>query len=259
MATPTDSLSSSLRREFADVERQLEEATRMSDSIHSAEFSYRGSSLVETVSRNTTDRASVPTQEKGMAGHHEATSASVEAKRPIGATNRSLTSPSHESTNNSEGSRRHYISGIVRREGSRNSKKRGGGTNQSNSNNNSSSNHANNNSTHSISIARRHHLRKNNDKVKLDPHDLTFCRYRKRVTIACDDELFMREANMNNIRLSIGLYKGYPLAQSMLNGATIREKILKEHGVKQTDHIKGTDGWIKSMVKTFRVWLLLLV
>lgn len=258
MATPTDSLSSSLRREFADVERQLEEATRMSDSIHSAEFSYRGSSLVETVSRNAIDRASIPTQVKGMAGHNEATSASVAAERPIGVTNGSL-SPSRESTNNSKGSRRHYISGIVRREGSRNSKKRGGGTNQSNSNINSSSNHANNNSTHSISIARRPHLRKNNDNVKLDPHDLTFCRYRKRVTIACDDELFMREANMNNIRLSIGLYKGYPLAQSMLNGATIREKILKEHGVKQTDHIKGTDGWIKSMVKIFRVWLLLLV
>ena len=97
-----------------------------------------------------------------------------------------------------------------------------------------------------MSIARRQNSTHN---LKLDPHDLTFCRYRKRLSIACDDELFMREANMNHIRLSIGLYKGYPLAQAMLNGATIRERILKEHGVKQTDHIKGTDGWMKSMVR----------
>ena len=58
--------------------------------------------------------------------------------------------------------------------------------------------------------------------LKLDPNTLTFCRYRKRLTIACDDELFMREADMNHIRMSIGLYKGYPLAQAMLIGAPAR-------------------------------------
>ncbi|CAB9499612.1 UPF0187 protein [Seminavis robusta] len=77
--------------------------------------------------------------------------------------------------------------------------------------------------------------------------DNTFCRYQKRVTIACDDELYMRETSMNHIRLSVGLYKGFPLAQSLLKGSPARERILKEHGIKQTDHIKGTDGWMKSM------------
>ena len=99
----------------------------------------------------------------------------------------------------------------------------------------------------SISIVRTSSTVEATSNIKLDPNTLTFCRYKKRLTIACDDELHMREADMNHIRLSTGLYKGYPLAQALLKGAPAREKILKEHGVKQTNHIKGTDGWMKSM------------
>lgn len=103
------------------------------------------------------------------------------------------------------------------------------------------------NSTQSVSIPRRQSAIKKSLRG-YDPNTNTFCRYRRRVAIACDDELFMCEATMNNVRFQIGLYKNYPLAQSLLAGATKREKILKENGIKQTDHIKGTDGWMRSMM-----------
>lgn len=76
------------------------------------------------------------------------------------------------------------------------------------------------NSTTSIPIVRRQSTME--ASLELDPHTLTFCRYRKRMSIACDDELFMREADMNHIRLSIGLYNGYPLVQKLLVGAPSR-------------------------------------
>ena len=84
-------------------------------------------------------------------------------------------------------------------------------------------NHRCENSTRSMPIRRKSTTESmDTTQVKLDPHTLTFCRYRKRMSIACDDELFMREANMNHIRLSIGLYKNYPLAQALLSGAPSR-------------------------------------
>lgn len=233
----TDSLSSSLRRDFADVERQLEEATRMSDSVRSAEYTYRGSSLVE-LSAKTPGQENSNNDNPIRSENYDDTPVNASPETPI-LTNRSRLSP-HESTHGETSSAQHSGESI-RRERSRSASKRGSSANQSRRNNVN-----NNNSTHSMSIARRHN---STQHLKLDPHDLTFCRYRKRVSIACDDELFMREVNMNHIRLSIGLYKGYPLAQAMLNGSTTRERILKEHGVKQTDHIKGTDGWMKSMVR----------
>ena len=72
------------------------------------------------------------------------------------------------------------------------------------------------------SMSRKITRRSSSLEVDWNDADVSFCRYQKRVTIACDDELFMREASMNHLRLSAGLYKGYPLAQSMLKGAPAR-------------------------------------
>ena len=57
-----------------------------------------------------------------------------------------------------------------------------------------------------------------------------------------------KENSMNVVRKSLGLYSDYPLANSLLNGSTKREKSFKTSGKKQLNHVRGTDGWWRSML-----------
>ena len=52
---------------------------------------------------------------------------------------------------------------------------------------------------------------------------------------------------MNTVRHSVGLYLYYPLANSILDGSSKREIAFKLSGIKQMNHVRGTDGWFKSM------------
>ena len=53
--------------------------------------------------------------------------------------------------------------------------------------------------------------------------------------------------SMNTVRHSVGLYLNYPLANSILDGSSKREIAFKLSGIKQMNHVRGTDGWFKSM------------
>jgi putative membrane protein len=56
------------------------------------------------------------------------------------------------------------------------------------------------------------------------------------------------ERAMNHVRLGVGLYKNFPLAHATLEGSEKREAALKESGHKQMNHVRGTDGWWRSML-----------
>mmetsp|Transcript_26155 Transcript_26155/g.72991 ORF Transcript_26155/g.72991 Transcript_26155/m.72991 type:complete len:502 (-) Transcript_26155:208-1713(-) len=56
------------------------------------------------------------------------------------------------------------------------------------------------------------------------------------------------EKQINSMRCSLGLYRDYPLANSILSNAAVREKALKFSGKKQLNHVRGTDGWWRSML-----------
>lgn len=57
------------------------------------------------------------------------------------------------------------------------------------------------------------------------------------------------EKSMNDVRNAVGLYTiRYPLAHSFLEGATKRESAFKKSGTKQMNHVRGTDGWFRSML-----------
>lgn len=56
------------------------------------------------------------------------------------------------------------------------------------------------------------------------------------------------ERAMNHVRLGVGLYKNFPLAHAALEGSEKREAALKESGHKQMNHVRGTDGWWRSML-----------
>lgn len=53
---------------------------------------------------------------------------------------------------------------------------------------------------------------------------------------------------MNGMRQFVGLYKNYKLADDILKGASKREKAFKASGAKQLNHVRGTDGWFRSML-----------
>lgn len=53
---------------------------------------------------------------------------------------------------------------------------------------------------------------------------------------------------MNTVRLRVGLYRNFPLARDILDGAAKREAALKKSGHKQMNHVRGTDGWWRSML-----------
>ena len=53
---------------------------------------------------------------------------------------------------------------------------------------------------------------------------------------------------MNHVRLKVGLYQNYPLANAILRGSDAREKALRRGGHKQMNHVRGTDGWWRSML-----------
>jgi len=70
--------------------------------------------------------------------------------------------------------------------------------------------------------------------------------YRRGMTVACEEDIYENDF-VQNVRLNVGLYMDYPLAQSLLEGEEIREGILRKNCKKQINHVKCTDGWIKSM------------
>ena len=73
-----------------------------------------------------------------------------------------------------------------------------------------------------------------------------------------------RESNMNGFRQLVGLYKNYPLADQILEGSSRRQAAFKESGKKQLNHVRGTDGWFRSMLvlevraidKYFTAWMM---
>jgi hypothetical protein len=71
--------------------------------------------------------------------------------------------------------------------------------------------------------------------------------YRRGLTVACEEDINESEF-MQTVRKSIGLYTSYPFAQALLEGEKIRENTLRKNCRKQINHVKGTDGWIKSML-----------
>eukprot|EP00934_Nitzschia_sp_Nitz4_P006552 Nitzschia sp. Nitz4//scaffold58_size112336//30470//31967//NITZ4_004023-RA/size112336-augustus-gene-0.2-mRNA-1//1//CDS//3329554959//6542//frame0 len=57
-----------------------------------------------------------------------------------------------------------------------------------------------------------------------------------------------KETKMNDVRHAVGLYVNYPLANDILAGANKREQSFKAGGAKQMNHVRGTDGWFRSMM-----------
>jgi len=57
-----------------------------------------------------------------------------------------------------------------------------------------------------------------------------------------------RETSMNGVRQLVGLYKDFILADDILKGASKRQKAFKASGNKQLNHVRGTDGWFRSML-----------
>jgi putative membrane protein len=53
---------------------------------------------------------------------------------------------------------------------------------------------------------------------------------------------------MNEVRLKVGLYQNFPLANAILHGSHRREVALKKSGDKQMSHVRGTDGWYRSIM-----------
>ena len=56
------------------------------------------------------------------------------------------------------------------------------------------------------------------------------------------------ERTMNDVRFGVGLYQNFPLANAILAGSYKRERALKKSGHKQMNHVRGTDGWWRSML-----------
>ena len=56
------------------------------------------------------------------------------------------------------------------------------------------------------------------------------------------------EKSMNNVRCSLGLYNNHPLAQTILLGAPKRTAAFKTSGAKQLNHVRGTDGWWRTIM-----------
>mmetsp|Transcript_8461 Transcript_8461/g.20368 ORF Transcript_8461/g.20368 Transcript_8461/m.20368 type:complete len:446 (+) Transcript_8461:146-1483(+) len=61
-------------------------------------------------------------------------------------------------------------------------------------------------------------------------------------------ERLAKENDMNGFRQFVGLYKNFPLADDVLKGASYRQEAFKESGKKQLNHVRGTDGWFRSML-----------
>jgi putative membrane protein len=57
-----------------------------------------------------------------------------------------------------------------------------------------------------------------------------------------------QSAAMNAVRLKVGLYQNFPLANAILHGSHKREVALKTSGDKQMNHVRGTDGWYRSIM-----------
>ena len=57
-----------------------------------------------------------------------------------------------------------------------------------------------------------------------------------------------KENSMNVVRKSLGLYQDYPLANALLAGSSKRAASFKQSGHKQLNHVRGTDGWWRSML-----------
>ena len=57
-----------------------------------------------------------------------------------------------------------------------------------------------------------------------------------------------QSAAMNAVRLKVGLYQNFPLANAILHGSHRREVALKKSGDKQMNHVRGTDGWYRSIM-----------
>jgi len=53
---------------------------------------------------------------------------------------------------------------------------------------------------------------------------------------------------MDEVRWKVGLYQNFPLANAILKGSSKREKALQESGFNQMNHVRGTDGWWRSML-----------
>ena len=56
-----------------------------------------------------------------------------------------------------------------------------------------------------------------------------------------------REKSMNGLRFQLGLYANYPLANAILCGGSKREAALKSAGSKQMNHVRGTDGFLRTI------------
>ena len=57
-----------------------------------------------------------------------------------------------------------------------------------------------------------------------------------------------RESSINAVRQVVGLYKNFVLADEILKGSSKRERAFKTSGTKQLNHVRGTDGWFRSML-----------
>lgn len=62
-----------------------------------------------------------------------------------------------------------------------------------------------------------------------------------------DKDTLHQEKSMNGVRQFLGLYRNFELADDILSGATKREEAFKKSGAKQLNHVRGTDGWFRSM------------
>ena len=57
-----------------------------------------------------------------------------------------------------------------------------------------------------------------------------------------------RTRRLDEKRWSVGLYANHPLANSLLKDAKTREIALKKACKKQTNHVRGTDNWYRTML-----------
>ncbi|VEU34114.1 unnamed protein product [Pseudo-nitzschia multistriata] len=55
-------------------------------------------------------------------------------------------------------------------------------------------------------------------------------------------------AAMDRVRLGVGLYRNFPLARQALQNSQNRQAALKKGGHKQMNHVRGTDGWWRTLL-----------
>jgi hypothetical protein len=108
---------------------------------------------------------------------------------------------------------------------------------------------------------RRHSVSRDVEDNKADTNDTTASRHRRQYyfteslrhafqekTVAVVENLQNPTEDMDRFRHSMGLYHEYALAESMIGGEKERDKALLESGGKQLNHVKATDGWLRSMI-----------